>query len=150
VDDQHDRSVRSADLPHAMDDLSQRRPFRPNMFIDVTVGGSPPTAPPDQASAYGSLQLVRGLSAMRRSYVGTGGGDPEGDSVNECLVHVEGGTTWESGWITSTSVTPSGLGYYTYAWKVKCRNSHGAESDWSDTWHFSLASPDVHINDVHF
>jgi hypothetical protein len=124
--------------------------FGPNMFNDVTVDAEPPNSPPDKPTPTGPYDwyvTVGNPPELRWNR----GSDPNGDAVNECLVRIEGAPSpWESGWITGTSVTPSGLGYYNYGWKVKCRDNRGAESDWSDTWHFSLASPDVHINDVHF
>jgi hypothetical protein len=54
--------------------------------------------------------------------------------------------TYDSGWVGGChsfgAINPG-----TYEWRAKARDSHGAESDWSDSWHFSVESSGVTINE---
>lgn len=51
----------------------------------------------------------------------------------------KGHATPDSGWISSRCWTPPGLGPFTYEWRAKVRVG-GLESDWSDTWRFTIES----------
>ena len=67
-------------------------------------------------------------------------GDPDGDSVTHYYFEIfESAQNANSGWITSNSWSPQGLGFNGYQWRAKVRDSQGNESDWSDTvWHFTV------------
>ena len=70
-------------------------------------------------------------------------GDPDGDSV-EFYAEVYGSArNANSGWTRNTCWNPASLngGYFGYQWHVKAKDSHGAESGWSDTWHFNIEAP---------
>ena len=57
----------------------------------------------------------------------------------------------ESGWISSDCWTPPSLGPYGYQWHVKVRGpGTGLESDWSETWHFSIDSQEISIRGIYF
>ncbi len=77
-------------------------------------------------------------------------GDPDGDAIAAYRFKVEGASLWDSGWITDSCATPAGLQYATYAWKVQVKDATGAESPWSDPWHFTYDSPYVVFTDIHF
>ncbi len=79
------------------------------------------------------------------------GFDPDGDPIVAYYFDIYGSHDIpKSGWISSQSWTPPGLGYYGYQWRVKARDSRGAESDWSETWHFSIYNPQLTITQFDF
>ena len=57
--------------------------------------------------------------------------------------------TPDSGWISGSCWTPSGLGPYTYKWHTKVRAS-GLESDWSDSWNFSIDFQQLSMTNFQF
>ena len=52
--------------------------------------------------------------------------------------------------MSTNCVTPNGLGYHGYKWRVRARDSKGAISDWSESWNFNIESGDVTVTDIHF
>lgn len=78
-------------------------------------------------------------------------GDLDGDTITQYqFVIYESAQNWDSGWIDSNCVTPSGLGYHGYKWHVRVKDSKGAVSDWSESWNFNIESGDVTITNIHF
>ena len=78
-------------------------------------------------------------------------GDPDGDAISGYYFDVyESAQLWNSGWASSSCVTTGALGPYNYQWRVKVKDSRGLESEWSDTWHFTLVNPNLSISDLHF
>lgn len=77
-------------------------------------------------------------------------GDPDGDAITGYYFEVTGAESWNSGWVGSSCVTTGGLGPHTYAFRAKVRDSRGGESDWSDSWHFTLVNPTLSITQLDF
>lgn len=70
-------------------------------------------------------------------------GDPDGDAVQFFAEVFESAVNAQSGWINDTCWRPAALDgrYYGYQWRVKARDSRGAESGWSSVWHFTIEQP---------
>lgn len=110
---------------------SNRAPNRPTL-----------TGPSDWAVYQGNTGIT--LSAQHN-------GDPDGDAVTHYYFDIfESAQLASSGWIASNSWSPQGLGYFGYQWRVKVRDSHGAESGWSDVRHFTVYNPQIIITQLDF
>ena len=96
------------------------------------------TGPGDWALYYGNMGI--NLSAQHN-------GDPDGDAVTAYYFEIyDSAQNANSGWISSNSWSPQGLGFNNYQWRAKVRDSRGAESDWSQpAWHFSILNNDPEI-----
>ncbi len=78
-------------------------------------------------------------------------GDQDGDAVTHYYFDIyESAQLWNSGWTTNSCVTTSSLGPYTFKWRVKVRDSRGLESDWSESWRFTVPDPDLTISELYF
>ncbi|MHC1732864.1 MAG: peptidoglycan DD-metalloendopeptidase family protein [Bacteroidales bacterium] len=67
-------------------------------------------------------------------------GDPDtGDRVSAYFFQIyESAQSWDSGWTNQACVTPSKLGSSGYKWRAKVKDTKDSESDWSDTWNFTI------------
>lgn len=67
-------------------------------------------------------------------------GDPDtGDRVKDYFFQIlDSAQNWESGWIDTACINTAQLGANNYQWRVKVRDTHDAESEWSDRWYFTL------------
>lgn len=73
-------------------------------------------------------------------------GDPDGDAITGYYFELLGPNPGNSGWIGSNTWNPTGLPYSNYEWRVKVRDSRGAESGWSpQTWHFNVLNNNAEI-----
>ncbi len=78
-------------------------------------------------------------------------GDPDGDTITEYYFDIfDSAQLWNSGWANTNCVTTSALGPYTYQWRVKVRDNQGAESEWSDSRHFTLVNPGLTVSELYF
>ncbi len=103
----------------------------------------PPNRPtltgPGDWAVYQGTQVV--LTAQHN-------GDPDsGDTVAQYYFDIfDSAQNANSGWISSNSWSPSGLGYNNYQWRAKVRDNHGNESAWSEpVWHFSVLNNNAEI-----
>ena len=66
-------------------------------------------------------------------------GDPDGDRT-EYRVEVKGARNATSSWRDRECWRPDELdgNYFNYEWRVNARDSHGSESGWSETRHFTI------------
>ncbi len=69
--------------------------------------------------------------------------DPEGDQLQFYAEIYDSPRNAQSAWRSSKCWRPGDLDghYHTYKWRVKARDSKGAESSWSETRHFSIKQP---------
>ena len=116
----------------------------PELTITFAVGnaGSPsnhrpntptPTSPGDWSTFNGGQPTLRAQA----------NGDPDGDTITHYNFDVtDSHDVCNSGWITANEWTPPCVGFWSYKWRVKVRDSGGAESDWSEIRHFNIENPD--------
>ena len=122
----------------------------PEITIQFTVYQSGSNRPPNKPTLTGPGDWAV-LVGQMPNLCAQANGDPDGDAITGYrFVIFESAQNWDSGWISSSCVTPSGLGNYGYQWHAQVRDSKGGESDWSETRHFSIDSTTVTITDFHF
>jgi Tol biopolymer transport system component len=108
--------------------------------FDVRAGGS--NHRPNRPSALSPGDWWVQWDGGQVTLCGQHNGDPDGDPIVGFKFDVQGAQTWNSGEVGSNCATTSGLGFYTYEWRVQVKDSHGEWSDWSDpAWRFTIHNP---------
>lgn len=106
-------------------------------------GGSSANRPPNtpQPTSPGDWHVARDGRAPTLCWQNNG--DPDGDAVQFFAEVFESAVNAQSGWINDTCWRPATLDnrHYGYQWRVKARDSRGAESGWSSVWHFTIEQP---------
>jgi len=116
-----------------------------------TLSGSPGNHRPNKPQNSSPYDWYVYYSGNTAQLCAQANGDPDGDAITGYYFDIyDSAQLWNSGWVGSNCVTTSALGPYTYQWRAKVRDSWGAESDWSDTWHFSLVNPNLSISELYF
>ncbi|MBU0490215.1 MAG: peptidoglycan DD-metalloendopeptidase family protein [Chloroflexi bacterium] len=132
-------------------DTSWSHPER--RVLIYTLSGSPAPANhapnrPNPTSPYDWYVYYSGNTAQLAAQAN---GDPDGDAITGYYFDIyDSAESWNSGWVGSNSVTTAALGPHDYQWRVKVRDSQGAESEWSDSWHFTLVNPSLSISELYF
>jgi hypothetical protein len=72
-------------------------------------------------------------------------GDPDDDAVQFYAEVYGSAVNANSGWTSNNCWRPGELDgrYFGYQWHVKAKDSRGAESGWSSTWHFTIEAPNA-------
>ena len=112
----------------------------PSNWIDTHRPGGGANQPPRTPSLVRPHDWYESNDGRAPELCWQNNGDPNGDAVQFYAEIYQSAVNANSGWISNTCWRPSSLDgqYYTYAWRVKARDSRGAESGWSETWHFTI------------
>ncbi len=104
--------------------------------IDVSAPNRPPNTPSPTSPTDWHIQR----DGRAPTLCWNNPGDPDGDSVTFYAEVYDSASNANSGWIGSNCWRPSQLdgGYHGYQWRVKAKDTRGAESGWSSTWHFRI------------
>ncbi len=78
------------------------------------------------------------------------GSDPDGDSLQYQFEAIASVGTYNSGWVNNSCHTFGTVEPGTYEWKIKTRDTSQAESEWSESWHFSVETSGVTITELYF
>ncbi len=125
-------------------------PQRQSLVYELTGGGAANHAPnrPAPTSPYDWYVYYSGNTAQLCAQAN---GDPDGDAISGYYFDIfDSAQLWNSGWAGSSCVTTAALGPYDYQWRVKVRDSQGAESEWSYSRHFTLVNPSLSISELYF
>ncbi|MCL4264744.1 MAG: peptidoglycan DD-metalloendopeptidase family protein [Anaerolineae bacterium] len=78
------------------------------------------------------------------------GSDPDGDLLQYQFEAVASVGSYNSGWVNNSCHTFGTVEAGTYEWKVQTRDTSQAESEWSESWHFSVETSGVTITELYF
>ena len=131
-------------------DTSWSRPDIRSMVYSLTGTGGNPNHAPERPSLMSPHDWYVYTSGNTAQLCAQANGDPDGDVITGYYFSVTGAEGWNSNWVSSSCVTTAGLGPHNYEWKVKVRDARGGESDWSNSWHFTLVNPSLSITQLYF
>jgi len=78
-------------------------------------------------------------------------GDPDGNGIVAYQFEVTGAPTYHlSPEVGSRCYTPPVLGYYTYTWRGRVKDSGGMWSDWTQPWHYTINDPNPSVTNISF
>jgi len=132
-------------------DTSWSHPERRAVTYRLTGTGAAPNHRPNAPTLTSPYDWYVYYSGKTAQLCAQANGDPDGDAITAYYFDIyDSAQTWNSGWVGGNCVTTAALGPYTYQWRVKVRDSRGAESDWSAPWHFTLVNPSLSITELYF
>ena len=132
-------------------DISWSRPERRGMTYTLEGTSGAPNHAPDRPTLVSPHDWYVYYSGNTAQLCAQAAGDPDGDPVTAYYFDIyESAQLWNSGWVDTNCVTTDALEPYGYQWRVKVRDGRGAESEWSDTWHFTIVNPDLEITEFYF
>ena len=132
-------------------DTSWARPERRAMNYTLQGAPAPVNHAPNRPSPASPYDWYVYYSGNTAQLCASANGDPDGNPINSYYFDVyESAQTWNSGWVGSSCVTTGALGPYSYKWRVKVRDNQIKESEWSDSWHFTLVNPNLSISELYF
>ena len=132
-------------------DLSWSQPERRGATYTLLEGRAPANHAPNKPSPASPYDWYVYYSGNTAQLCAQANGDPDGDSITSYYFDIhESAQLWNSGWVGGNCATTSALGPYNYQWRVKVRDSRGAESEWSDSWHFTIVNPNLSVSELYF
>jgi surface antigen len=132
-------------------DTSWSRPERRVMVYTLQGDPAPANHAPNRPNLSSPYDWYVYYSGNTAQLCAQANGDPDGDAIAGYYFDIhDSAELWNSGWVSSNCATTSALGPHDYQWRVKVRDSHGAESEWSDNWHFTLVNPSLSISELYF
>ena len=132
-------------------DLSWSQPERRGATYTLLEGRAPANHAPNKPAPLSPYDWYVYYSGNTAQLCAQANGDPDGDSITGYYFDIhESAQLWNSSWVSGSCATTSALGPYNYQWRVKVRDSRGAESEWSDSWHFTIVNPNLSVSELYF
>lgn len=131
-------------------DTSWSRSEKRSMVYTLTGTGASNNHVPNRPGLVSPYDWYVYYSGNTANLCAQSNGDPDGDAITGYYFEVSGAETWNSGWVGSSCVNTAGMGPHTYGWRVKVRDNRGGESDWSDSWHYTLVNSSLSITQLDF
>jgi pimeloyl-ACP methyl ester carboxylesterase len=132
-------------------DTSWSNPERTTLIYTLNGTPTPANHAPNRPSPKSPYNWFVYYTGNTATLCGQPNGDPDGDTITAYQFDIfDSAELWNSGWVGGDCATTRAMGAFNYQWRVKVRDSRGAESDWSEPWHFSLVRQDINITQLYF